>query len=119
MSRENDKFTMEVDKLKPIIDKFTLSSQKLNLMLDNQKVVFDKARLGYNPNKNQKYLKNMVSKWIIFVPKIVYYKLDKVSKKYGECNSMDMHISHNCSIKKLWIPKENILVTNPNGPKKT
>ena len=59
---KNDRMTKEVDKHKPTIDKFTLSSQKLNLMLDNQKAVFDKAGLGYNPNKNQKYLKNIISK---------------------------------------------------------
>ena len=78
LSKENDRLTKEVDKLKPIIDKFTLSSQKLNLMLDNQKAVFDKVGLGYNPNKTQKYLTNMISKQIIFVSKIAYYKLDKV-----------------------------------------
>ena len=61
----------------------------------------------------------MVSKWIIFVPNTAYYKLNKVRKKYGEYNSMDIHISHNCIIKKVWIPKENILVTNPKVSKKT
>ena len=119
LSKENDRLNKEVDKLKPIVDKFTLRTQKLNLILDNQKIVFDKAGLGYNPNKNQKYLKNMFSKWIIFTPKIAYYKLDKVNKIYVEYNSMDMHISHNCTIKKMWVPKEKILVTNPKGPKKT
>ena len=109
----------KVDKFKPIVDKFTLSSQKLNLILDNQKTVFDKAELGYNPNKNQKYLRNMVSKWIIFIPKTAYYKLDKVNKIYVEYNSMDMPISHNYTSKKMWVSKEKILVTNPKGPKKT
>ena len=61
----------------------------------------------------------MVSKQIIFVPKTTYYKLNKVSKKYAKYNSMDMHIPHNCTIKKVWIPKKYILVTNPKGPKKT
>ena len=60
-------------------------------MLDNQKAVFDKPGLGYNPNKNQKYLKDIVSKRIIFVPKTAYYKMDKVSRKYIEYNPM--HIS--------------------------
>ena len=48
----------------------------------------------------------MFSKRFILNPKIAYYKLDKVNKKYAECNSMDMHISHNCTIKKMWVPKE-------------
>ena len=110
LSKENDRLTKEVDKLKPIIDKFTLRSQKLNLMLDNQKTIFDKAGLGCNPNKNQKYLKNMVSK-------TAYYKLDKVNKKYAGYDSM--HISQSCTIKMMWISKENILLTNPKGIKKT
>ena len=88
-------------------------------MLDNQKAIFDKAGLRYNPNKNQKYLRNMVSKQISFTPKTAYYKLDKVNKIYVEYNYMDMHISHNCTIKKMWVPKEKILVTNPKRPNKT
>ena len=93
LSKENDRLVKEVEKLKPIVDKFTLSSQKLNLVLDSQKAVYDKAGLGYNPSRNQKYLRNMFSKWFIFNPKIAYYKLNKVSKKYDEYNSMDKHIS--------------------------
>ena len=75
--------------------------------------------LGYNPNRNQKYLRNIFFKWIIFTPKTVYYKLDKVSKKYAEYNSMDMHNSHNCTIKKMSVLNEKILTTNPKGSKKT
>ena len=84
LSEDNDRLSKEVDKLKPIVDKFTMSSQKLNLILDNQKVVFDKARLGYNPNKNQKYLRNMTFNRIIFTSKTAYYKLDKVNMTYTE-----------------------------------
>ena len=86
-------------------------------MLDNQKAVFNKTGLGYNPNQNQKYLKNMVSKRIIFVPKTAYYKLDKVSKKYTKY--IPMHISQSGKIKRMWIAKKNISVTNPKGCKKT
>ena len=85
--------------------------------MDNQKAIFDKVELGYNPNKNQKYLKNMVSKRIIFVSKIICYKLDKVKRKNTECNTI--HISQNDKIKKMWIAKKNIFVTNPKGSKKT
>ena len=30
----------------------------------------------------------MVFKQFIFIPKTAYYKLDKVSQNYGECNSI-------------------------------
>ena len=88
-------------------------------MLDNQKAIFDKVGLGYNPNKNQKYLRNMVFKQIIFTPKTAYYMLDKINKIYTKYNSMDMHISHNCIIKKVWVLKEKKIMTNPKGSKKT
>ena len=59
----------------------------------------------------------MLSKRIDYVPKTTYYKLDKVNRKYTECNTI--HISQNGKIKKMWIAKENISVTNPKGPKMT
>ena len=91
LSKKNDRLTKEGDKLKSIVDKFTLSSQKLNLILDSQKAIYDRVGLGYNPNKNQKYFRNMFSKRLILNPKTIYNKLDRVSKKYSKCNSMDKH----------------------------
>ena len=41
----------EITKLKPMIEKFTQSLNKLQMILDNQKAIFDKAGLGYNPLK--------------------------------------------------------------------
>ena len=41
----------QVGRLKPIVDKFTLSSTKLNMILENQRAIFNKAGLGYNPLK--------------------------------------------------------------------
>ena len=49
--QENQSLKNEITKLKPIVEKFTLSSNKLNMILDNQKAVYDKAGLGYNPLK--------------------------------------------------------------------
>ena len=42
-----------------MVKKFTLSSNKLHMILDNQKAINDKAGLGYNPLKKQKFLKNI------------------------------------------------------------
>ena len=38
----------KIAKLKPMVEKFTLSSTKLQMILDNQKAVYDKIGLGYN-----------------------------------------------------------------------
>ena len=61
----------------------------------------------------------MFFKWFTFNPKTTYYKLDRFSKKYDKCNSMDKHILQNGTIKKTWVPKGTILVANLKGPKKT
>ena len=42
-----------------MVEKFTLSSNKLQMILDNQKAVCDKVGLGYNALKKQKFLKNI------------------------------------------------------------
>ena len=41
----------EIVKLKSMVEIFTLSSNKLHMILDNQKAIYDKAGLGYNPLK--------------------------------------------------------------------
>ena len=55
---ENAKHKNKLEKIKPFVDKFTYSSEKLNLLLNNQRAVFNKAGLGYKPQKQQKYFKN-------------------------------------------------------------
>ena len=49
----------EIVKLKSIVEKFTLSSNKLHMILDNQKAIYDKVDLRYNPLNKQKFLKNI------------------------------------------------------------
>ena len=51
MIQKNLNLKNKIAKLKPIVEKFTLSSTKLQMILDNQKTVYDKANLGYNPLK--------------------------------------------------------------------
>ena len=51
LTQENLNLKNKIAKLKPMIEKFTLSSTKLQMILDNQKAIFDKVGLGYNPLK--------------------------------------------------------------------
>ena len=39
--------TKDLEKDKSLLDRFTLSSNRLDMMLKNQWAIFDKARLGY------------------------------------------------------------------------
>ena len=43
---ENKSLKLDVEKYKPIVDKFTYSSEKLNMILNSQRAVFNKAGLG-------------------------------------------------------------------------
>ena len=56
--KENLALKDELKKVKPFIEKFTYSSEKLDMLLNNQKAMFNKAGLGYNSKKKQKYFKN-------------------------------------------------------------
>ena len=48
LSFENINLKKEIEKLKPIIDKMTLSSNKLELLLTNTRDADNKAGIGYN-----------------------------------------------------------------------
>ena len=53
LSNENMNLKKEVEKLKPLVDKLTLSSNKLELLLKNQKESSNKVGIGFNSmNKN-------------------------------------------------------------------
>ena len=54
----------ELNKIKPFVDKFTLSSYKLNMILRDQKAIFDKVGLGFNSYVKQKSTNNLYRKSI-------------------------------------------------------
>ena len=49
--QENKKYNDELEKLKPFVEKFTYSSEKLNMLLNNQRAIFNKAGLGFKSQK--------------------------------------------------------------------
>ena len=113
MLQENQSLKNDINKLKPIVDKFTLSSNKLNMILDNQKAVYDKAGLGYNLLKKQKFLKNIYVNYSSNKStNITCFKCGRIGHKSYTCLK-----SANTTIKKIWVPKGTIL-TNLKGPKK-
>ena len=44
---KNQNLKIELNEVKPFVDKFIFYSQKLNLILNNQKAVFDKTGLDF------------------------------------------------------------------------
>ena len=47
LTNEYDVLKKELNKIRPFVDRFTLSSYRLDLILKNQKTIFDKVGLGY------------------------------------------------------------------------
>ena len=100
----------ELDKVKPFIEKFTFSSQKLNMILNNQQIVFDKAGLGFRSHYKQKCANNL------------FRKLSKENRTCHCCGKLG-HKSYTCNFrknsktKKIWIVKGSFL-TNHEGLKK-
>ena len=108
--KENQISNEELKKVKPLVEKFTYSSEKLNLLLSNQRAVFDKADLGYKTRKKQKYFKNF------FIPassSITCYSCGRLGHKSYQC----LH-KNSSSFGKVWVPK-GTTSTNPKGPKMT
>ncbi|XP_038974886.1 uncharacterized protein LOC120106086 [Phoenix dactylifera] len=114
---ENQNLKKEVDKYKLIVNKFTGSSERLDMILNSQRAVFNKAGLGFRPKKEQKLLKNFFVKAT---------KTEAIQSTYFCCGK-PRHKSYMCNyrqtlkkgnLKKIWIPKETAH-TNYEGPKKT
>ena len=53
------KFKEKIKDLKDSLAKFTLGKNNLDIILGKQRCVFDKAGLGYKPEKKQKMYKNL------------------------------------------------------------
>lgn len=50
LKQENENLQKQVQKLKSLVDKLTLTSNKVELILKNKKGVYDIAKIGFNPN---------------------------------------------------------------------
>ena len=54
LKNENIELRKELGRLKPFVDRFTLYSQKLDMILETQQAVFDKAGLAYRSSYKRK-----------------------------------------------------------------
>ena len=72
--------------LNSMLEKFKIGSQKLQLILNNQKAIFNKAGIGFNPLRRKKFVKNMFTKATHENHSIVYFKCNKVGHKILKYN---------------------------------
>ena len=100
----------ELGGLKPFIYKFTLSSQKLDMILETQQAVFNKAGLGFRSYSKQKLVNNLYKKLSNENMTCFYY--GKLGHKSYVCN-----LKGNVKSKQIWIIKGS-MHTNHEGPKK-
>ena len=87
MIDEHAKVKKELEKYKSIVDKFTFSSKRLDMLLKNQRVVFNHISLGYKPLNKQRTVENLFIKFILEKKKpTVYYYCEKSRYKSYVCN---------------------------------
>ena len=99
---------IELSKVKPFVDRFILSSHRLDLILKDQKAVFDKTRLGYRSYDKQKSIKNLYKK--SSKENMTCFHYGKVGHKSYSCKTKST------KIKQVWIIKD-LINTNPKGSK--
>ena len=121
----------EVQKLKPLVEKLTLSSNKLELILKYQRDMNNRFGIGYkgsNSNKfsvstsyapkfitSKQYRPKFASSYTFYSkPRIVCYACNNIGHKAFEC-----HLKYNGKkkVKKIWVPK-GTNSTNLQGSKK-
>ena len=60
------------------------------MLINNQKMIFDKAGIGYNPLSKPKFLKNVYDKSQNHDKIITYYKYNKIRYKFIECQIFNL-----------------------------
>ena len=98
----------ELDKTKSLFDKLTLSSQRLDEMIKNQRAIFDKIGLGYRCYDKQKTINNLYKK--SSKENITYFHCGKVGHRSYTCKT------NNSKVKQVWVTK-GIHNSNPKGSK--
>ena len=91
LSKENLFLKDELKKVKPFVEKFTYSSEKLNMLLNNQRAVFNKAGLGYNSQKKQKFFKNFFTPASTAITCFICKKLGHKSYSCSQRKSITMN----------------------------
>ena len=105
---KNYKIEIELSKINPFVEKFIFISQKLDIIMNNQKAVFDRADLGFRSYAKQKSTNNLCKKSSNKNMTCSYSR--KLGHKFFVCKFKR-------NMKQIWIIK-GFLRTNHEGPKK-
>ena len=70
LSKENLVLKEELRKIKSFMEKFTYSSEKLEILLNNQRAIFNKTGLGYKSQKKQIFASCFYSYYLLSLWKI-------------------------------------------------
>ena len=62
LKKNNQNLEIELNIVKPFVDKGLFSYQRLDLILNNQKAIFDRASLGFKSYAKQKSTNNLYKK---------------------------------------------------------
>ncbi len=117
LKTEKQTLTKELEKYKPLVEKFTYSSEKLNMILNSQRAVFNRAGLGYKPKNKQKLLSNFfVKAGESKTKKITCFCCGTLGHKANVCDYRKGKTKR--KIKRIWISK-GTNTTNHEGSKKT
>ena len=110
---ENASLKGKVDELTKDLASFVKGRENLDILLGKQKCSFDKAGLGFNQGKTEKYYKNF------------FVKASALTTPYITCNYCGKkgHFAYACVNKKngsnkMWIAKGLSSNSNLQGPKK-
>jgi len=96
------KFIEEIKDLKNSLSKFIVGKNNLDIILGKQRCVFDEARLGYRPDKQQKlYKKFFASNQKNSSPFLTCF----YCRKKGHGASTCYFRKNNNNIKMIWVPK--------------
>ena len=111
-----NKYIEEIKGLKNSLAKFYIGKNNLDIILGKQRYVFDKAGLGYKPDKQQKFYKNFfASTQKNSSPCLTCFYCGKKGHGTSTCYFQKKNSNN---IKMIWVPKGSFIKTDTQGPKK-
>ena len=110
-----NKYIEEIKDLKNSLAKFSIGKSNLDVILGKQRCVFDKAGIGYKPEKQQKFYKNLFASTQKYNSPFLtcFY-----SGRKGHATSTCYFRKNSNNIKMIWVPKGSVINTNTQGPNK-
>ena len=98
--------------MKSTLAKFTKGRDNLNILLRQQRYIFNKAGIGYKPTSNQKFYENFFV--LAIMSSNPFTTCFYCSQKVHKASSCAYKNDRSCGQEKEWVP---IISSNSKGPK--